>query len=472
MSDFTLPSLGADMDSGKVVEWLVKPGDTVTRGSVIVLVETEKGVIEVEIWEDATIGEILVPEGETVPVGTPIARLGEPEALTPGEEEAEAVEEEIDATAPAQEAAAAPEMESGTRHEPRPVPPPPVRHLAHELAVAIEEIDGTGPDGTVTREDVRQAARRRAFAAGAREPRIMVSPLARRLAGELGVDLAGVVGSGPDGVITRDDVEHAATGTRPPSREERRAADESRTAREVVAEVQGTPQQTGTGDRSAQQAAMRHAIAQVMARSKREIPHYYLGTTVDMSTALGWLEEHNRERPVTERILPAALLLKASALAIRQVPEVNGFFEDGEYRPSDGIHLGVAISLRSGGLIAPAIHDADRMSLDDLMAALRDLVQRTRTGRLRSSEMSDPTITITNLGDRGVEEVFPVIYAPQVAIVGFGKVTEQPVARDGLLGIRPVVRATLAADHRVSDGHRGGLYLAAVDGLLQEPEGL
>jgi pyruvate dehydrogenase E2 component (dihydrolipoamide acetyltransferase) len=221
-----------------------------------------------------------------------------------------------------------------------------------------------------------------------------------------------------------------------------------------------------------QRLAMRRAIGQVMAKSKREIPHYYLGVDVDMTRALAWLEEENLRRSMAERLLPAVLMLKASALAIRAVPEVNGFWIDGAFQRSDDIHLGVAVSLRQGGLIAPAIHDADRKSLDELMTALKDLVARARTGRLRSSEMSDPTITITNLGDRGVGEVYGVIYAPQVALVGFGKATSRPWIVDGLLGIRPIVRATLSADHRVSDGHRGGLYLQEIDRYLQEPERL
>jgi pyruvate dehydrogenase E2 component (dihydrolipoamide acetyltransferase) len=166
------------------------------------------------------------------------------------------------------------------------------------------------------------------------------------------------------------------------------------------------------------------------------------------------------------------LLLKATTLALRELPELNGHFVDDVFQPSDRIHLGVAVSLREGGLVAPAIHDADTLDIDELMAALRDLVTRARTWRIRSSEMSDPTITVTNLGDRGVETAFPVIIPPQVAIVGFGKITDQPVAVDGMLAVHPVVHATLAADHRVTDGHRGGLFLEALDRLLQDPEDL
>jgi pyruvate dehydrogenase E2 component (dihydrolipoamide acetyltransferase) len=136
------------------------------------------------------------------------------------------------------------------------------------------------------------------------------------------------------------------------------------------------------------------------------------------------------------------------------------------------VHLGVAIALRQGGLVAPALHDAETLSLEDLQAGLRDLVLRARGGRLRSSEMSDATLTVTNLGDQGVDSVFGVIYPPQVALVGFGKLTERAWASGGMLAARPTVTTTLAADHRVSDGHRGALFVAAIGRLLQEPEKL
>jgi pyruvate dehydrogenase E2 component (dihydrolipoamide acetyltransferase) len=217
---------------------------------------------------------------------------------------------------------------------------------------------------------------------------------------------------------------------------------------------------------------MRQAIAAAMSHSNREIPHFYVGQSIDMSRALAWLAEANAERPVTTRLLPGALLLKAVALALREVPELNGFWKEGGHVPSEAVHVGVAISLRGGGLVAPALHDTDRKSLDELMAEFRDLVQRARAGSLRSSEMSDPTITVTSLGEQGVESVYGLVFPPQVAIVGFGKVVERPWAEGGGLFARPVCHASLAADHRVVDGHRSGLYLAAVDRLLQSPDAL
>jgi len=217
---------------------------------------------------------------------------------------------------------------------------------------------------------------------------------------------------------------------------------------------------------------MRQSIAAAMSRSKREIPHYYLSTTIDLQPALNWLAEENLKRPITDRLLYGVLLLKATALALREVPELNSVWDADHVVQKPGIHIGVAIALRQGGLVAPAIHDTDQKNLGELMQQFRDLVQRARSGRLRSSEFTDPTITVTSLGEQGVETVFGVIYPPQTAIVGFGKVVERPWSVRGGLMSRQVITATLSADHRASDGHRGGLFLAAVDRLLQEPEKL
>jgi pyruvate dehydrogenase E2 component (dihydrolipoamide acetyltransferase) len=219
-------------------------------------------------------------------------------------------------------------------------------------------------------------------------------------------------------------------------------------------------------------ASMRRAIAAAMSRSKREIPHYYLATEIDMTAALDWLAAHNRAVPVAERLLPAVLTLKATALAVRANPQLNGYWLDEHHQPADAVHVGVAVALRQGGLIAPAIRDTDRKSLDDLMRDLRDLVQRVRSGGLRSSELTDPTVTVTSLGERGARTVFGVIYPPQVALVGFGAIAERPWAAGGMVGARPVIDVTLAADHRASDGHQGSALLTTLDNLLQEPERL
>jgi pyruvate dehydrogenase E2 component (dihydrolipoamide acetyltransferase) len=395
-----MPSLGADMESGTVVEWRVRSGDRVARGDIVALVETEKGLIEVEIFDAGVVESILVEPGTKVPVGTVLAMVRSDEAR----------------------------VAAGT-------PVPPARGVPARLVTPAAP---PAPEAGIV------AA-----------PRLRVSPLARRLAEELGVDLATVSGTGENGAITRADVQRAAAAV-------------------VAAEPAAAEPARGRAEATAQDrvAAMRKAIAAAMARSKREIPHYYLGQTIDMTRAMAWLAEENAKRPVTARLLHSVLLLRAVALATRAVPETNGFWVDGGFRPASAVHVGVAIALRQGGLVAPAIHDVDRKSLDEVMRDLLDLVKRARSGVLRSSEVSDATITVTNLGDQGVETVFGVIYPPQVALVGFGRVVERPCASGGTLAVRPAIMASLAADHRASDGHRGGRFLGAVEKLLQEPEKL
>ncbi len=342
------------MDAGSIIEWLVKPGDEVHRGDIVAVVDTDKADVDVEIFADGVVDEILVPPGEKVDVGTPLATIAAPGGT--GAKRAPPAKK-----APgAKKATKAARAKAPTKQAPK---RPPRRRPAAKTTRA------TKPPAT--------------------EP--AHSPVVRHLARHLGVDLADLAGTGPGGAVTRADVERAATGTVAAAQVSWAAPSTT----EVTADVVEAP------DRS---TAMRRSIAALMARSKREIPHYYLGTHVDATPALDWLERTNLERPAPERLLPAAFFLKAVALAAREVPQLNGFWVDDASRPAEGVHLGVAISLRqAGGLVAPAIHDADRKDLTTLMSELRDLVNRTRAGRLRSSEMSDPTLTVRNLGDQGVE---------------------------------------------------------------------
>jgi len=399
MAEFRMPSLGADMEDGTLVEWLKHPGDEVKRGDVIAVVDTDKGAIEIEVFEDGVLEKTVVTPGEKVPVGTVLALIRGPHdtgvappVVTPSE------------------AAVAPEAA------------PPASPAAP--ATPATTVPGGPPGDRGRREHIR------------------VSPLARTLAADLGVDLTRVTGTGPQGAITRDDVERAATA--PPSRP--------------------SPRDRKTG--------MRAAIAAAMARSKREIPHYYLSTTIDLERAVRWLRAHNERQPMEARVLPAVLLVKAVARAVVEVPDLNGFWVDNAFVPGPGVHVGVAVSLRGGGLVAPAVHDVDALDVPTLMGRLRDLVTRARAGTLRSSELSDATITVTNLGDQGVDTAYGIIYPPQVALVGFGRIAERPCVIDGAVTARPLVTATLSGDHRASDGHRGGVFLASIDRWLQKPEAL
>lgn len=468
-----MPSLGADMEHGKVVEWLVKPGDYVHKGDLVAAVDTDKTVMDIESFQEGVVAEFLVDIGDTVDVGTPIARI----TATPAE------------VPPAAEVPP-PEPEPGTKA------PPPVRHLAHTLGVDVGRISGSGEDGEVTRADVERAAAAPATPTSpekAEQPeapgrdetrRVRSSPLARRLAAELGVHLPGITGTGPGGAVTEEDVLAAVPPRGRPSTEmppsepgaEKPAEAPPSEAQQPEAqppeplhdagEAPTLKRPTAAGGKA---ESLRQAVGALMSRSKKEIPHYYLSTTLDLAAAMAWMQAANQQRPVSARLVPSALLLKATALAAKEVPDMNGFFTKGAFHPGSSVHLGVAVALRHGGLVAPALHDADTLTLDELMVQLRDLVGRARAGRLQRAEMADPTITVTNLGDLGVESVYGVIYPPQVAMVGFGKVLEQPWAHHGMLGIRHAAIATLSADHRVSDGLRGGRFLTRIDELLQEP---
>jgi pyruvate dehydrogenase E2 component (dihydrolipoamide acetyltransferase) len=213
-------------------------------------------------------------------------------------------------------------------------------------------------------------------------------------------------------------------------------------------------------------------MATAMARSKREIPHFYLALDVDLTRALARLEAANRARSVEQRLLLQVLLLKATAKALVDVPDLNGHWIENRFVPSQAVHLGVGITVRGGGLLAPALHDVDRRDLDALMHDLSDLVARARRAQLRSSEIGDATATVTSLADRGPDRVFGVIYPPQVALVGFGGVRERPWAEAGMLGVRPVLTISLSADHRASDGQRGTRLLHRIARALSRPEEL
>ncbi|WP_306322095.1 MULTISPECIES: 2-oxo acid dehydrogenase subunit E2 [unclassified Streptomyces] len=449
MAEFTMPSLGADMDEGTVQEWLVAPGARVAKGDVVAVVETEKATIEVECFESGTVGTLLVEPGTRVPVGTPLAVIetvgGQAAADGPRAPADRGPQVAVPAAAPARPA----ERTAATG--------PLVRNLAKDKHLDISRIKGTGPGGRVTRHDVECATSTGAV-------RVRATPYARRIAEELGVDLAALTGTGELGSVRAADVRAAATAQHMPDGRHTPAGRHTPDGRQAPAAR--TSREHGDG------LAMRRSIAHLMARSKREIPHYYLSTTVDLASALAWLHTANRQRPVTERLLPAALLLKAAARAGRAVPELNGFWHDDHFEPGDGVHLGVAVSLRGGGLLTPVLRDADELEPTVLMARLKDLAGRARTGRLRARELTGATLTVTNLGDQGVETVFGVIHPPQVALVGFGAITDRPCAVNGLLGVHPAVTVTLSADHRASDGALGARYLTTVDRLLQHPEEL
>lgn len=389
-----LPSFGADMDDAVFVQWNVKPGDKVTRSQIAAVVETQKGAIDVEVWDEGIVARLIAAPGERLPVGAPLALIAEE-----GEDWQALSGEAVPAPAPAD----------------------------------------------ATNQAAAAASSTAAPAAAANTSRARISPAARKRAVELGVDIAALAATLGGRAVSLADVEGAA-GSAPA------AASPAPTA---------SPAE-----------AMRAAIAAAMSKSKREIPHYYLSSEIEIEAASAWLERFNTERPVTERVLFAALALRAIALALREFPALNGRWVDGRFEPAAQINLGVVTSLRSGGLVVPTVHEADKLSLPALMKSLNEALTRARKGQLRSSDLADSTITVSNLGDLGCDSVLGVIYPPQVALVGLGSVAQRPWVREGQLVVARTLTASLAADHRASDGMLGARFLAALRARLARPEEL
>jgi pyruvate dehydrogenase E2 component (dihydrolipoamide acetyltransferase) len=389
--ELRFPVLGADVTRATLVEWVKRPGDRVKMGDTVAILDTRKGAVEIDATADGVIEDVLFDIGAQVQVGQCLATIrltGEPQPLAPQ------------------------------------IVPPPV-------VMPPPSASASNPGRLVT-----------------------VSPRAQKLAADLNVDLTRIQGTGPNGSITSEDILRADRGLKPST---------------------PTPAPAPAASPAPQRAEPRRAPAQQTPAPqpvKGDVPQYYLSTPVDLSAALTWARLENERRPDRDQIMPAALLVKATALALREVPELNGFWTENGPQKSDAIHIGCAISSASGRLVAPALMNADQMDLGTLMRSLVDLVGRVRQGRVRSSELAAATITAMDFGDQGVEAAYAGVNAPQVAIIGFGKITERAWASAGRVEARPVMTITLSADSRASDCRHGGTFLNTVEQLLQTPQRL
>lgn len=406
MGVFEMPSLGADMEAGTLVEWMIQPGDAVKRGDVVAVVETQKGAIEIETFQAGTVHHLEAELGQKLPVGAPLAViLGEGEDVPP-------------APAKAPQEVPGPSKQTEALQPPQPVPAVPRKPPAPVPAVPP-------PAG------------------------LMASPIARRRAAELGIELAKVTGTGLGGAIQLADVERADAGA-----------------------VEAKPDKTTPDKPASPMAEMRKAIAAAMTRSKREIPHLYVSQTIDLEPATQWLAETNNGRDPASRLLMGALFVRATALAAAKVPVVNGQYTSDVFEPSKSVHAGIAVALRGGGLVAPALMEAQDLSLDATMSGMRDLVTRARAGRLRGSEMTMGTLTISALGETGAEAMTGVIFPPQVALLCIGAPQRRPWVVDDQVEPRQTVTLTLSLDHRVGDGRQAARFLDAFETFMQTPETL
>lgn len=408
LEDITMPSLGADMTEGTLTQWLVKEGEQVNSGDIIAVLETQKGAIDMEVYSSGTIAEILVDPVIEVPVGTVLARLALAETSQ--------------------------DMPSKKHSEPK--------LIQQKIPDVITSGSSSDNEKTIAVSEQVKVLDVKALS-------VKASPIVRRLANEQQLNLTGVKGSGPQGAILLND---------------------------LTAFLKTKSDKKNLADQAEQN--MRNAISTAMAKSKQEIPHFYLSLELDLTNAQQWLKQQNQDTPPENHVLLLVLLLKALAKALVKYPKLNGFYHDSTFEKNStfeqasAIHIGNVISLRQGGLVVPAIHDVDKLSVTETMQGLRDITERSRNGHLRSSELMDATITVTNMGERGADSVFGIIYPPQVAILGFGKVREiAKVVSDNVV-VAPVLTVSLSADHRVIDGMLAAKFLNHLSKQLQKPERL
>jgi pyruvate dehydrogenase E2 component (dihydrolipoamide acetyltransferase) len=452
MAEVTMPRLSDTMEEGTIASWLKKPGEQVNKGDVIAQIETDKATMDLTVFEAGTLQEILAPEGTTVPIGKPVARIGSGPAASksaaPAEGAAPSAEqaappaaEETGAEAPSTEQArenvaeAAEPTESPARQEQRPTTTEPSSETSRPAAAETPPRDGEAADG-----------------------KVRASPMARHIAAEHGLDLARITGSGPQGRVIRADVEAALSA---PSRQEA-----PRPAAEPAPAAAAAP---GADDERVSLSQMRRTIARRMAESTRTIPHFFLTTTVDATEMASLRKQINQQTAEAGiKITVNDMVVKAAALAIRQVPEVNVSFAEDSLIRHKRVNIGVAVATERG-LIVPVVRDADQKSLGQVARETRELAERANAGKLQPPDYSGGTFTVSNLGMFGIEHFNAVINPPEAAILAVGAITREPAEYQGQIVLRDRMKLTLSVDHRALDGAIGARYLQALKALLEKP---
>lgn len=404
-----MPKMGDAMTEGKILKWRKRPGDQVQKGEPIAEIETDKVNVDVEAEESGTLVEIVVSEGQTAAVGAKIAAVGKP---------GQKVVSSPAKTEPAKAAA------STVTAEPKQIPAAPPEARSPKPAPSKVE----GPE--------------------AREfERLKASPIARRLAEEHGIDLAQVSGSGPEGRITKEDIEALIA--------------------QAPARAPAAPVPAGPDYEDLSPSRMRQTIARRMTESK-QAPHFYVTVEVVMDEALRARQQLNAAVGEARKVSVNDFIIKAAALALRSFPNVNSAYIDGKIRRHRRIHVANAIALPEG-LVAPVVRDADRLSIIEIGAKMRDLAERTRSNRLRPDEYEGGTFTISNLGMFEVENFVAIINPPHAAILAAGSAQPRAVVRNSQVTVASIMKLTLSADHRVTDGAEVAKFLTEVKRLLESP---
>jgi pyruvate dehydrogenase E2 component (dihydrolipoamide acetyltransferase) len=414
MSDVNMPKLSDTMEEGTVLEWKKQDGDEVHRGEVLAEIESDKASFEIEAESDGVL-RIVVGKGEAVPVGQQIAVIGA--AGDPPPAAAQPAEAPAEPPAPVEARRASPS--SGTT----PAEPEP-RSAEHPA--------GNG---------------------------VKASPLARRLAREMGVDLAGLEGSGPDGRIVKEDVLAAAGGARP--------AASSKGATPPRPRPAGPPVEVEEPTR------MQATIARRMTESKTTVPHFYVTVEARADEAVRLREQLKVMVPGAEKVTMTDLLTRASALALTRYPEVNASWVDGHFERKRSVNIGLAVSPAEGlGLLVPVVHDVDRKDLVQISIESRQVIERARSGKPSPGDLDGGTFSISNLGMYGVDEFNAIINPPESAILAVGAIKDAPVVEDGRLGVGKVMRMTLSVDHRVFYGATAAQFMAELKRLVENPVSL
>lgn len=433
MTDIQMPRLSDTMEEGVLSAWRKRVGDQVSRGDIVAEIETDKAVMELEAYEDGVLERILVDEGATVPIGTPIAVLGDGTGAP---------------AVPAEPSPAAPSAAEPPSTVPSPAETEPEPRSAHAPA----------------------AGRPPGEPGAARGGRPKASPLARAVARDLGIDLASVTGTGPGGRIIRSDVDAAAAASAPQA-----PASQPPIAPEPQAEPQAVAVPAASSAASADVeevplSTIRKVTARRLAESKQQAPHFYLTSAIDVTDLVAFRVDLNARLQAAggPKISLNDLVVKACATALRANPSLNVSFAGDKLLRHRRIHLGVAVATDSG-LLVPVIPDADRKSVSEIAVEGREKAARARAGRLRPDELTGGTFTLSNLGMFGIEQFSAVINPPEAAILAVGATRDEVQVRGGEFVARTILRVTLSADHRAVDGAVGAEFLRQLTALLEDP---
>ena len=449
MPDVQMPRLSDSMETGKVIRWLKKEGEEVHKGEPLVEIESDKANIEVDAYATGTLSQIVVPEGESAPIGAVIARIG-------GDAAAAATEPR-----PAAQARAAATREGGgPEPAPQPAPEPAAEPGGGEQYPQGGEDDRT--EAGAAAQVALQSLRRKPPEAD--PDRVKASPVARRLAEEMGIDLSRVAGTGPGGRITREDVEAARQKGGQPAARAAAAPPPAQPARALV-------RRPSEPVEVVELSRMQTTIAARLAQSKSSAPHFYVTSEIGMDDAVRFRQTFNESVKPEEAISFNDLIVRAVALALTKFPEVNASWADGRIERKRDINIGIAVNLPDG-LIVPVVRNADQKPLQQIGSEARALIDRARNRKAQAEDYQGNTFSVSNLGMYDVDQFTAIINPPDSGILAVGSIVDKPVAREGQVVVGKRMRVTLSVDHRVFYGVTAAQFLQEVKRLLEHPVAL